>query len=142
MRLTVSLLLAVLLAGLGCGGTAGPTGEVILTMQNLSGIYYVTTFSTEEGGVLTNQLTNGATIELVLSGDGVTGGALFLPADPVSGLEVDVNLAGTWQLDGNVVTLSLAANTFFQDMDLVFEDTHLTGETTNVGVTYRVVLAW
>jgi len=56
--------------------------------------------------------------------------------------DLDESLIGTWALDGNVVTLDHASNTFLEDMDLVFEQTHLTGETTRDGVIYRVVLAW
>jgi hypothetical protein len=142
VRLIVWLFSALLLGTLGCGGSTEPAGEVVLTMQNISGVYLVSTFTTEENGVVTNQVSLGGNIQLVLYGDGTTDGALFIPAGTVSDADLQASLLGTWQLNGNVVTLNLNSDVFLEDMDLVFEQTHLTGETTRLGVIYRVVLAW
>jgi hypothetical protein len=100
------------------------------------------TFTTEQNGVVTNQLPLGGAIQLLLYGDGTTDGVLFITAGTVVDADLQASLVGTWQLDGNVVTLDHASDTFLEDMDLVFEETHLTGETTREGVIYRVVLAW
>lgn len=100
------------------------------------------TFTTESNGVVTNQLPIGGSIQLLLYGDGTTGGTLVMPADTVGGVGLNESLAGSWTLTGNIVALSHASDTFLEEMDLVFEETHLTGETTRGGVIYRVVLAW
>ena len=142
MRLNAWLLSALLLGAFGCGDSNEPVGELTLTMQNISGIYSSTTFTTEENGVVTNQVQLGGSIQLRLYGDGSTEGTLFIPAGTVTAVDVQESLIGTWQLAGNVVTLDHNSDTFLEDMDLVFEETHLTGETTRDGVIYRVVLAW
>ena len=137
-RSTLCFLSAAVFWATGCGNDPNPT-EVVLTMQNMAGIYYGVTFTTEEGGVVTDQLRLGSTIELILHGFGTTEGRLFIP--PGGCCETDVTLNGTWALDGNIVTLSLTADSFLKDMVLEFSQTHLTGETVIGGVTYRVVLA-
>jgi hypothetical protein len=141
VRLTFCFLSAATLAAFGCGGSTEPAEELVLTMQNLSGIYYGVTFTTEEGGVVTDRIRLGATIELILTAEGTTDGRLYIPPDAAGCCAIDVSLNGTWELDGNTVTLAQSADTFFNGMSLVFEETHLTGEITLDGVTYRVVLA-
>jgi hypothetical protein len=136
------LLAATTIAALGCGDGTAPPDEVVLSMQNISGIYMGVTFTTESNGVVTNQIPRGASIQLLLYGEGTTGGTLVLPADTAGGVDLNEDLAGTWTLDGNIVTLSLNSDVFLEDMALVFEETHLAGETTRDGVIYRVVLAW
>ena len=141
MRLTVCLLYTAVLASFGCVSSTGPVGELVLTMQNIAGVYYGVTFETEENGVITDQEKRGATIELLLASEGSSNGRLFIPADTAGGADVDVSLQGSWTLAGNVVTLSQTNDSFLKDITLVFEQTHLTGETVHEGVTYRVVLA-
>jgi hypothetical protein len=142
LRLTVLFLCATLFTALGCSSTTEPVVEVVLTMQNISGIYTGVTFTTESNGVLTKQLLIGGSIQLLLHGDGTTGGTLVMAADTAGGVGLNESLAGSWTLDGDIVTLSHNSDTFLEDMALVFEETHLTGETTRGGVIYRVVLAW
>ena len=141
MRLTICLLYTAVLASFGCLSSTEPAGELVLTMQNLASVYYGVTFETEENGVVTNQEMRGATIELLLASEGSTNGRLFIPADTAGGTDTDVSLQGNWTLAGNVVTLSQTNDSFLKGMSLVFEQTHLTGETVWNGVTYRVVLA-
>lgn len=142
MRLTVYIFCATLFATLGCSSTTEPSGEVVLTMQNISGVYNAATFTTESNGVLTSHIPLGGSIQLLLYGDGTTGGSLVMPADPASGLDLNESLAGSWTLEGNIVNLAHSSHTFLEDMDLAFAETHLTGETTRDSVIYRVVLGW
>jgi hypothetical protein len=142
LRLTGFFLCATLFTALGCSGTTEPAGEVVLTMQNISGVYTGVTFTTESSGVVTNQLPIGGSIQLLLYGDGTTGGTLVMAADTAGGVGLNESLAGSWTLTGNLVKLSHSSDTFLEDMDFVFEETHLTGDTTRDGVIYRVVLAW
>ncbi len=143
MRAKVCLVSAAIVMAIGCGESTEPNGELVLTMQNLAGIYYGVTFTTEEDGDVTNQLRRGASIQLILYATGTTDGRLFIPADTAAGSsDLDVGLNGTWQLDGNIVTLSHSTDTFLEQMDLAFEETYLTGETDIGGITYSVVLAW
>lgn len=137
-RSILCILSAAVFWATGCGNDTEPV-EVVLTMQNLAGIYYGQTFTTEENGAVADQLRLGSTIELILHGFGTTDGRLFIPAGGCC--PTDVTLNGTWSLDGNIVTLSLTADSFLKDMVLEFSQTHLTGETVIGGVTYRVVLA-
>jgi hypothetical protein len=141
VRWKINLFCAALIAVLGCGESTEPDVELVLTMQNLSGLYFGVTFTTEEGGVVTDQLRLGATIELFLYSDGRTDGRLFIPGDPGGLPAADVSLIGSWGLDGNIVTLDLTNDSFLKQMSLEFEETHLTGETTLGAVTHRVVLA-
>lgn len=142
MRLTYCLFSAAAIAASGCGGGTEPADEVVLTRESLSGVYYGVTFTTEENEVVTDQLRLGATIELILYAQGTSAGRLFMPADTSGCCELDASLIGTWELDGNIVTLSLSTETFLNGMPLAFEETHLSGERTIDNVTYRVVLAW
>lgn len=143
MRVKVLLITAAMMMATGCSESTEPEGELVLTMQNLAGIYYGVTFTTEEDGVVTNQLRQGASIELILYAQGTTDGRLFIPADTAGGgSDLDVGLDGTWQLDDNIVTLSHSSDTFLEQMDLAFEETYLTGEADIGGITYSVVLAW
>ena len=139
VRWTIQLLCVAVFAALGCGETTEPEDELVLTMQNMAGIYYGVTFTTEESGVVTDQLRLGATIELFLFPSGDTEGRLFIPAGACC--EQDLSLNGSWALSGNIVTLDFAADSFLDGMSLEFEETHLTGETVRDGVIYRVVLA-
>jgi hypothetical protein len=134
VRWVLCILYAAILAAFGCADGTEPEGELFLTMQHVAGIYYGRTFSTEQNGVTTNQLWLGATIDLVLYSAGTTDGVLSIPPD-------STGLNGTWQLEGNTVTLSQVNDNLFNGMSLVFDQTHLTGEITRDSVTYRVVLA-
>jgi hypothetical protein len=141
VRLKAYLLFTAALAGFGCSSTAGPIEEPVLTMQNISALYYGVTLNTEKDGAVTDQIMRGVTIELILASEGSSRGQMFIPADTAGGADTNVSLLGSWVLDGNVVTLSQTNDSFLKDMTFVFEQTHLTGETVWNGVTYRAVLA-
>ena len=141
LRKSIALIPVLMFAVLSCGEATEPDDELQLTMQNLAGIYYGVTFTTEENGVTTDQLWRGATIELILYADGGTGGTLFIPAEDPGESDLNASLIGLWQLDGNTATLDHGSDTFLRGMELVFDQTHFTGVRTIGAVTYRVVLA-
>jgi hypothetical protein len=140
-RLTLSLLSTALIAALGCNGSTEPLDDVVLTMNNLAGVYYGVTLTTEEGRVVTDQLRLGATIELILYGEGRTEGRLLIPVETGGCGTADVSLNGSWTLNGNTVTLNLVNESFLQAISMEFSQTQLTGQATKNGVVFRVVLA-
>lgn len=140
-RLTLTLLSAAVFGAFGCDGSTEPIDDVLLTMQNLAGIYYGVTLTTEEGGAVTDQLRLGATIELILYAEGRTEGQLMIPVGTGGCSAADVSLNGAWTLNGNTVTLNLVNESFLQEISMEFFQTQLTGQATHNGVVYRVVLA-
>jgi len=139
--LSICLFSAASIAAFACGGGTEPLEEVVLTMQNVAGIYYGGTITTEKDGVVTDQFRLGARIELILYEVGASGGRITIPPDDAGWSGIDADLTGTWELHGNIVTLSHSSDTFLHGIPLPIEETHLTGEATVDGVTYRVVLA-
>ena len=141
MRAIFGCLVTAAFLTAACSESAGPRDEFVWTMENVAGYYIATTFTREEGGVTTDQISPGASIEVLLVATGITSGRLFVPGGGEDGSDFDANLVGTWQLSRDSVTLSHDADTFLRDMTLAVGDTHLTGVETFGGVTIRVVLA-
>jgi hypothetical protein len=135
-----SAVLAVLLT-VGCNDGTGPGDGDAPTMSDVAGSYQATTLTVEEGGVTTDFLSVGASLEITLSDNGTTAGRLFVPGGDEGGGDLDVDLAGTWALDGTTVTFNQDADTFVRDMDFEYANGQLTGEETFFDATVSVVLA-
>jgi hypothetical protein len=126
---------AIALAITACDDSEGPETLSVL------GAYEATTLTTEEEGVTTDWLSLGASISLTLSGDGTTAGRLFIPGGAEDGSDFDVDLTGTWERQGTIVTLDHVADTFMRDMPFIADGMRLTGEETFGTVTVSVVLS-
>lgn len=124
-------LLAVLsfLVVSGCDDSTGPDRE------NVAGTYTATTFTTTTGGVTTDQLDEGASLDIVLSANGTTTGTLVAPGGSPS-----ESMAGSWSLSGNTVTFSQPADTFVNDMSFQVVGNTLQGDETFSGTRIQVTL--
>jgi hypothetical protein len=145
--------IGIALSILACSDANGPEG---LTKEELSGSYVATVpvsggaafgtlvLTTTQNGVSVDYAAQGAEIRLALAIDGTTSGSLHIPnvqlddsEDPVT---FDANLAGTWSLVGNTVTLSHGADTFLRDMPLTVKGNRLEGDRTFGDVRVRLSL--
>jgi len=106
----------IMMAGVIAAATiAGCGGETTAPGVSAAGSYAATQFITTGSSGQTNQLLAGSTVNLVLAENGTTSGHLHLVASP--GIPAtDVDLTGTWTQDGMSVDLSLAADTFVEDL--------------------------
>lgn len=118
-----------------------PAAPSLALVDDVAGTYHATTFATQEAGVTTDRLAEGASITLTLNTQLTTAGRLFVPGGNEDGSDFDADLTGTWTLTGRTVGLEHSADTFLRDMSLVAEGTRLTGQATFGGVTVRVELS-
>jgi len=105
----------------GCGSSTGPS------VQDVAGSYSAAAFVTTTSGVNTDQLSRGATINLVLAPGGSVTGHLHIPADAISPT-LDADMAGSWALSGRTVTFTQNADTFIRDMSFAFVNGTLNGD--------------
>jgi hypothetical protein len=135
--------MAVAAGGCSDGGT-GPDTELSLSMvvgsytaEGSFGAVVLTTHDPDGEGPV-DWLARGASILLGLHEDLTTTGRMFVPGGDEDGGDLDMDLAGTWSLDGNVVRLQHDADTFLRDMDLVVGNDRLRGEETFGDVTIQL----
>ena len=111
-----------------------------ILLSDVAGAYQATTFERETtDGTIDDQLALGASITLNLASDGSTTGRLFVPAPDTTTTDFDADLAGTWSLNGPLVRLQHATNTFLVDIGFLFANDQLMGERTTALETIRVV---
>ncbi len=127
MRLAHLVPAAVGLA-IGCGDSFKPSNDSVV------GDYTATSFTTTDSAGTTNQLTAGSTLTLTLAAGGAVTGHFLIPT------WIDADLAGTWQLQGDLVTFNQTVDTFVRDMSWVAGKNTLSGEGTFGAVQVRVVL--
>ena len=137
MRIPYLLLVAVAL-GAACGDS---TGNGTLTLDDVAGAYHATRFEREEGGIVTDELALGASIDLTLAANGSTTGTLFVPMGNSDGTDFQADLTGTWTLNGQAVTLSHPSATFLVDVVFAYTPGTLSGASGNENFIIRVTLA-
>jgi len=134
-RILFALSLTALVAA-ACGDDA--TGVTPPTVAEVSGGYTAeaTTglFVSALDGEETDLLAAGASVMLVLAGDGTTSGALFIPAAGENEA-VEADLDGSWTLSGFRVTLAIEGGTFLDGLELTWMDGTLDGAGTFEGDT-------
>ncbi|HUQ84680.1 MAG TPA: hypothetical protein VM076_26250 [Gemmatimonadaceae bacterium] len=146
--------IGIALSILACSDANGPADK--LTREELSGSYVAKVpatggaafgtlvLSTTQNGVTVDHVAQGAEIRLALASNGATSGSLHVPnvelGDSKEPVTFDANLAGTWSLDGNTITLSHDADTFLRDMPLTVKGDRLEGDRTFGGVRVRLSL--
>ena len=143
-------MIPVLLFAAACSDASGPslsaTAGTYTAIRDAGQDVGALVFSTTAGGVETNWLQRGATIDLALRADGTTAGRIFIPdidvetGEPQPGTDFDESLAGTWTISGNRVSLDHGADTFLRDMEFIVSDDALSGTDTFGGVEIQVVL--
>ena len=131
-----------LLASAACGGDDTPFSP---TVQNVSGAYTASVFSltspTGTGDSTTvDLLALGASVDITFEPNGTTSGRLFVPGAGENGSDLDVDLAGTWTLTGNVVTFNQTGDTFIRDADFTAGPGTLTAEGDSAQGVIRIVL--
>jgi hypothetical protein len=130
------LFLAILPLAASCGGD-DPFSP---TVENVAGSYEATSLTGTQSGVTVNLLSLGASVEMVLNVNGTTTGRVFAPGLDQGGQDLDVDLAGTWTLQGETVTFSQAGDTFIRDVPFTVGRNRLQGEDTFSGVLVRLTL--
>jgi hypothetical protein len=110
------------------------------TIENVAGSYVATALTATESGLTTNLLNLGASLEIVLDSDGTTAGRLFAPGLGDGGEDIDVDLGGTWALEGEVVTFEQQGDTFVRDVPFMASRNQLQAEDTFGTVLIRVTL--
>jgi hypothetical protein len=108
-------------------------------MSEVAGAYSATKFTVNVLGTEHDMLEAGASILLTLSEDGTSSGHIFVPATEFSE-ELDADLAGSWTLDGNTVTLTQSADTVLRDITLTVDSPRLIGDGTFDGALIHVEL--
>jgi hypothetical protein len=125
-----------LLLTLGCGGD----DSFSPTVENVAGTYQASTLTATQSGITVNLLSLGGAVDIVLNQDGTTTGRVFAPGLDQGGQDLDVDLAGTWTLQGETVTFDQAGNTFIRDIPFTAGPNRLQGEGTFNTVTVRLTL--
>ena len=98
-----------------------------------------TVLTTTEVGETIDWLAQGAVLTLELRANGTTAGRLMVPGMDEDGGDFDVDLTGTWTLQGDTIHLDHEADTFLRDMPLRVEGNRLIGDRTFDGVRVQVV---
>jgi hypothetical protein len=114
---------------LSCGGDdlTTPSSQVV-------GTYQATTFTATQNGISANLLALGGGLSMTLAEDGTATGHLLAPRLGENGRDVDMNLNGTWTLNGDAVRFMLPQETFLREMRFRVEPNRLVGDE-NFGTT-------
>lgn len=117
--------LIVLIAACGDDNGFPPTRE------SVAGPYYASTFLATQNGITADVLALGGSIDINLGNDGVVTGHLFVPNGDQGGGDLNLDLEGTWELNGTVVTFDMPnVDTFVRDMPFAVGTSSLTGDRT------------
>jgi hypothetical protein len=136
-RSVLKLVPMIVLLTLSCGGDDPPFSP---TVQTVAGTYRATRLTGTQSGITVNLLSLGASVEMVLNEDGTTTGRVFAPGLEQGGQDLDIDLAGTWTLQGETVTFSHSGETFIRDVPFTVGRNRLDGEGTFRTVTIRLTL--
>ena len=128
-----ALALALLLASCGDDDAFSPTPE------NVSGSYSASAFTVTSSSGIVDLLASGASLRITLASDGATAGRLLLPSGDANG-DHDEDLAGTWALRGDTVTISPRGPSLLRFTQFTAARDQLTGERLLSGETLRLVL--
>ncbi|HEU4641144.1 MAG TPA: hypothetical protein VFS44_01730 [Gemmatimonadaceae bacterium] len=132
VRVAAILALAALVASAGACGGSDSTGPSMLVV---AGSYDADTFTTTEGGITTDQLSEGASAHLVLAEDGTADGRLVVPLEGI-----DDSLTGRWTLEGSTVQLETPADVLLRSIPLQVRTNALVGDATFAGTSVHLVL--
>ena len=135
MQTLTRAMLAVMVSSLACGQDSFSP-----SVESVAGSYVATIFTTTTGGVTTNQLPTGGSLQITLAPNGTTTGSLFLPGGATGGGDLDADLAGTWSLAGAVVQFTQGADTFVRDIAFTASANRLRGQGTFGGTLVRLTL--
>jgi hypothetical protein len=136
IRSMMSALALVVLAS-SCGDDNGFTP----TPESVAGPYYSSTFLVTQNGITADILALGGSIDINLASDGLVTGHLFVPNGNGGGSDLDLDLQGTWELNGTTVTFHMPnVDTFVRDVPFTVGTNTLTGDRTSSETRIQVVL--
>jgi hypothetical protein len=96
----------------------------------------------KQNSIAADVLALGGSIDVNLGSEGLVTGHLFVPNGDVGGTDLDLDLDGTWDLNGTTVTFDMPnVDTFVRDMPFTAESDRLTGDRTFAGTRIQVVLS-
>ncbi len=98
------------------------------TIENVAGNYRLQSLVTIIGGVWTDWRAAGATLTISLAPNGTTSGQLFIPGSDDGGGDCSADMAGTWALRGETVTLTQSADSFVRNVAFHASENRLSGE--------------
>ena len=113
-----------------------------LTPESLAGTYIATSFVIS-GDVTEDVLAAGGSLTITFNADGTTSGSLFVPAASFDsdGSDFTADMAGTFALASDSITLTQAADSFVRDLTWTVDGNRINGAGTFSGVTITVVLS-
>jgi hypothetical protein len=130
---STALAMALVLSSCGDDDAFSPT------IPNVSGSYSASTFTVTSPSGLVDLLATGASVQVTLASDGSTTGRLLLPGGDTAG-DHDEDLAGSWTLSGDTVTISPRGPSVLRFTQFTAAADRLTGERVLSGDTLRLVL--
>jgi hypothetical protein len=139
LRKSSSVLLMGLPFMLACGDSTSPGG--VSVEGNYAAIIFITTVA----GTARNELQAGSTLTLNLNSNGTTTGHLHVAANGAAPV-FDADMAGTWSVSGDVVTLTQTADTFVRNMAFTIQqvggsEVLLVGDQVFSGIRVNLTLA-
>ncbi len=100
----------------GCGDD-----PVTVTMEEVTGSYVLTELQTTQGTTTRDLIAEGVTGNITLLADGTTTGSLFIPASVnIDGEDINADLAGTWELNGDKIDFMHPEDTFIADVEWTY----------------------
>jgi hypothetical protein len=109
--------------------------------DSVAGSYSATTFLVTQGDISADLLQLGGGITLDLANDGSVTGHIFVPNGNQDGSDLDLDLNGTWTLDGAIVRFDMPdANTFIRDIPFTAGANTLSAERNSGGTRIQLVL--
>ena len=110
--------------------------------ESLAGTYVATSFALS-GEVTEDVLAAGGTLTITFNAGGSTSGSLFVPAasSASGGMDFTADMAGTFVLENESLTLTQAADSFVRDLTWTVDGDRINGTGTFSGVTITVVLS-
>ena len=113
-----------------------------LTPESIAGTYRASTFALS-GGATEDVLAVGGSLTITFSAGGTTSGTLFVPAASAAsgGMDFTADMAGTFTLENDSITLTQAADSFVRDLAWIYDGGLINGTGTFSGVTITVVLS-
>ncbi|HET7585114.1 MAG TPA: hypothetical protein VFK13_09405 [Gemmatimonadaceae bacterium] len=109
-----------------------------LNVSKVAGNYVATGFRVSDPAGITEILDIGGELTLNLADDGSVTGHLLMPGFEIHGGDIDVNLTGTWTLEGDIVHIESPEDTFIPELPFTASGTDLRTNTELAGG--RVVL--
>lgn len=127
---------AILVAA-GCGDD----DSLSPSRESVAGSYTATTFLVTQQNIVADLLQLGSGVILDLATDGTVTGHIFVPNGNEDGSDLDLDLTGSWTLDGAIVRFDMPeADTFIRDIAFTAGANTLSAEQNSGGTRIQLVL--